>query len=371
MKVVFTILLLVVTGWTQAYASGAKLKTQATGRPRNKRELPLNIGCDVRSTSDDDKCYKGDLISETVADCKREASWYNVFTCDPKNKYSWSTSVDVPDVDEHGVDCEPETGLPVTCGTQDTRCVCDAPWDFTSPVQRPYFANHCRCQYWPLQDVRESRPAVCKQYDHGGESDIHFYACCNNCLDPGDASDRFCDGDTYQGGGTTNGQCGKCGQRLASQADSRLTYTFNCESCQQQRDCRDICDNLHPIAKTTPGLCPLWVGCFRGCCLNVNPTFRGKRSTPGNVTNFCGDNTCSAGETRDNCPSDCCPTVNRNCALPPGQCRPRCCLDWGCCLVNQTTVTVMTQTPSKGCGLLNAGGHILAVLPLLLVIINF
>ena len=376
MQVLSTVLiLLAVGGWTSASSSH-----QGKATARKKRELPLNLACDVRSNADAAKCYKGDLIGETVADCKRKASWGNVFTCDPVDKYRWSTSVNVPDVNRHGVDCVPKTGLPVTCGTQDTRCVCDDPWDWTSPTARPYFANRCRCQYWPAQDERETT-AVCKQYDHGGTSDVHFYACCNNCQDPGGASQQFCDGDTYQGGGTTSSQCGKCGQRTASQLGSRLTYTFNCKSCQQQRYCNDLCNEKHPLATVTPGLCPKWIGCFRGCCLDVNPTFRGKRSAQVNVTNFCGDGTCTAGETKDNCPRDCCPTVNPRCAVPAGRCGPRCCLDWGCCLVNETTVTVMTQAPpaaskvmtqalpttSRGHALFGSCTFLVAVIPALLV----
>ena len=277
MHVLLTVLLLVaVVGLTPASSSH---RGKAAGTNKYKRELPLSLDCDVGSNADWDKCYKGDLIRETVADCKRKASWYNVFTCDPVDKHAWSTSVNVPDVDRRGVDCQPKTGLPVTCGTRDTRCVCDDPWDLTSPLARPYNTNRCRCQYWPVQDERETEPALCKQYDHGGVSGVHFYVCCNNCQDPGGASEQYCDGETYQGGGTTSSQCGKCGQRTASQLGSRLTYTFNCKSCQQQRYCNDYCNEKEPLAKKLPGLCPKWIGCFRGCCLSADPTFRGKRSS--------------------------------------------------------------------------------------------
>ena len=145
-----------------------------------------------------DRCYKGDLIDESIADCKKTSL---VFTCDPINKGLLSTSVDVPDVNAHGVNCLPVNGKPVRCGNADTRCVCDAPVDLTSPLRRPYFVNTCRCQYWPNADIRDSQRAVCRQYDHGGTSGVHFYACCKNC----NYVDASCDGDTYQLGRRTHG----------------------------------------------------------------------------------------------------------------------------------------------------------------------
>ena len=291
---------------------------------RHKRQLPLKLDCNVQSTATSDRCYKGDLIDESIADCKKTSL---LVTCDPINKYPFSTTTDVPDVRKHGVNCVPVSGKPVRCGDADTRCVCDAPVDFTSAVRRPYFANRCRCQYWPSTDTRESRPAVCRQYDHGGTSGVHFYACCNNCND----ADTACDGDTYQGGGSTNNYCGTCGNRRPSEQHSRHTYTFNCESCSQQRQCRDYCNRRHPLAKSIPGLCPKWAGCFRGCCLSINPSNRGKRSATVNQTLFCGDNICSDGETTNTCPLDCCPTVNPT-MCPSDQCTPNCCMGPTCCL---------------------------------------
>ena len=293
---------------------------------REKRQFPLKLDCDVSSTTSSRRCYKGDLVAEAIADCKKTSL---LFTCNPVGQPDiFSTHVDVPDVSKHGVDCVPvRQGKTVVCGTQDTRCVCDAPVDITSALQRPYNFNHCRCQYWPAVDTRESNAAVCNQYDHGGTSGVHFYACCNNCND----QDTSCNGDTYQGGGSTNSYCGNCGERTASERRSRHTYTFNCGSCSSQRQCRDFCDEKHPLAAITPGLCPKWAGCFRGCCLNLNPTYRGKRSAS---DGFCGDNVCSSqspGENSNNCPIDCCPIVNPT-RCPASNCTETCCLQSRCCL---------------------------------------
>lgn len=306
-------------------ATGSHEEASEEASLRNKRQLPLRLDCNVLSSQLSVKCYKGDLVDESIADCKRTSIFY---TCDPINKYFGSTSVNVPDVSKHGVDCLPVSSKPVRCGDLDTRCVCDSPVDFTSESARIPI-NSCRCQYWPNTDIRTTLPAVCRQYDHGGVSGVHFYACCNNCND----HDASCDGDTYQGGGTTDKLCGSCGNRIPSQQSSRHTYTFNCGSCSEQRQCRDYCNVRHPLAAITPGLCPKWIGCFRGCCLNINPSFRGKRSATVNQTLFCGDNICSDEETVDTCPSDCCPTVNPiNC--PSNECTPNCCMGPSCCITS-------------------------------------
>ena len=66
--------------------------------------------------------------------------------CDPINKDAFSTTVDVPDVNthgvnclpvsnkSHGVDCLPVSNKSVQFGDQDIRCVCDTPVNFTSTV---------------------------------------------------------------------------------------------------------------------------------------------------------------------------------------------------------------------------------------------
>ena len=262
--------MLVVALVVLSAAIGCLSAPEADRGQRSKRELPLNLQCDVRSNDPGKRCYKGDLLDESVADCERTFTFFQ-WTCDPVGDKWLSTSTDVADPENHGVECLPVSSKPVTCGESDTRCVCDAPLDFTSTLRRPYFNNYCRCQYWPAVDERTRRLSVCRQYDHGGQSNIHFYACCDNCGD----TDRSCDGHTYQGGGTYDDQCGKCGARIPSERGSRLTYTFNCETCSHQRHCKKTCDTEYPISAVMPGLCPKWIGCFRACCLSANPENRG------------------------------------------------------------------------------------------------
>ena len=118
-------------------AAGAEGQSAAV---RHKRQLPLNIHCDVQSTAESRRCYKGDLIDVSIADCKKTQTFFS-WMCDPINEDTFSTSVDVPDMSVHGVDCLLVNGKPVRCGDLDTRCVCDAPVDVTSELQRPYIAN--------------------------------------------------------------------------------------------------------------------------------------------------------------------------------------------------------------------------------------
>ena len=254
--------MLVVALVVLSAAIGCLSAPEADRRQRSKRELPLNLQCDIRSNDPGKRCYKGDLLDESVADCERTSRFFRL-ACDPL-RYRWLSG---------DVECLPVSGKPVTCGESDTRCVCDEIQDVASTLRRPYFNNHCRCQYWPTVDERTRRPSVCRQYDHGGQSNIHFYACCDNCGD----TDRSCDGDTYQASATCtyDAQCGKCGARIPSEHGSRLTYTFNCETCSHQRHCKKTCDTEYPISAVTPGLCRNWIGCFRACCLSANPNNRG------------------------------------------------------------------------------------------------
>ena len=228
-----------------------------------KRELPVSTACDPRKL---DTCYKGDLIAESIADCKKTTDSF-FKTCHPKNDWTFSSVVDSPDVSKNGVDCVADVSLPVTCGTlgSDTRCVCDKAFDWRRLKETAL--NQCRCQYWPEVDVRKNRPSYCRQFDHGGKSGVHFYTCCNNCNDPQDTIS--CYGKDYQGGGSNGDYCRGCGENTP-QGGGRETYAFNCVSCKQQNICEKKCDQeFFGWTALVPGFCPRWSGCFRRCCIEA------------------------------------------------------------------------------------------------------
>ena len=271
----------------------------------DKRELPLSYSCDPRT---DGSCYKGDLVSTSVADCEKDYDswWKAIFTCFPINDYTLSSVVDIPDVSKNGIDCVPVTGdVPFTCGSEyDTRCVCDKTVDYKKLSET---SAKCRCQYWPVIDARMNHFSFCTQYDHGGTSGIHFYTCCDNC----DDEDTSCDGHTYHGGGSTDDYCSTCGQH-STLGGGRVTYRFNCVSCNQQQRCEEECDR-NWVSKNIPGLCPDWAGCFRECCIKAAKSSQEEEDAKGSdeSNEFCGDSICQAGEDSSTCPADC-PSINPN-----------------------------------------------------------
>ena len=328
--------------------------TATSATERDKRELPLSYSCDPRTAG---SCYKGDLVSTTVADCKKDSIFV---TCDPINDYSFSSVVDVPDVSKHGVNCVPvNSGVRFKCGSEhDTRCVCYKAVDYKKPKETLF--NQCRCQYWPAVDTRMNQPSYCTQYDHGGTSGIHFYTCCDNCNDGDDTS---CDGHTYQGGGSTGSYCSSCGQHSQS-GGGRVTYRFNCVSCSQQKRCEDEC-NKDWVAKDVPTQCPRWSGCFRGCCVKASGKHQSKRQTTNGSTEvgeFCGDSICQAGEDHYTCPIDCCPSVNANDCHPKNCSNPSCCYDPHCCIFEAETAMTPTATPISASSQLQSGSQLMLIL---------
>ncbi|XP_064388487.1 uncharacterized protein LOC135336562 [Halichondria panicea] len=287
----------------------------ATGK-REKRELPLSYNCNPYHPG---SCQKGDLISTSVADCEKDSF---IVTCDPINNRFFSSVVDIPDVSRYGVNCVSKKG---NCGSagSDTRCVCYKAVDVDGP-----FSNQCRCQYWPAVDIRMNQPSYCTQYDHGGQSSLHFFTCCDNS---NDMNDQTCVGTTYQGGGSTDSYCGQNGLSNPS-GGGRITYRFNCGNCDNQDACKSRCDK-NWLSKNIPGLCPKYSACFRGCCAQKGSA-RGKRQI--DSMQFCGDFTCQSGENSTNCPVDCCPVTNPT-DCNADTCSPGCCLEPHCCVNGGTS----------------------------------
>ena len=271
--------------------------TVSQGQPEDhvlhRRYLPDNENCDP----DAGTCLKGDWLDKTIADCRYERS---LGTC----SVSGSTGTVISWIvgPERNDRCQPANGKRFLCGAAgtNTRCVCS---DYK--IQ----PNRCRCQYWTENTPGESQPGYCITNYLGGESNVHHYACCNNCNDSAPAT---CDGTTYEGG-SSGEYCGSCGQPTGG---GRVKFTFNCASCEVQTQCRTECDQQ---TSTLPGFCWKWVDCFKGCCqatvakLQRTGLKRGVEQAEFNISSvgFCGDGVCSESESQSLCPFDCCHRVNR------------------------------------------------------------
>jgi hypothetical protein len=116
--------------------------------------------CDPRSNSPDSKCYSGDLIHTSIADCEAQRSsglLSFLSTCSPTDGGIDAIRVIGSPDTRSGANCVPDTSRPVVCGSSGsgTRCVCDG-YPSSSISTFDYFKqlldNKCRCRYWPVEN---------------------------------------------------------------------------------------------------------------------------------------------------------------------------------------------------------------------------
>lgn len=161
--------------------------------------------------------------------------------------------------------------------------------------------------------------STCQGYWLGGNSGVHWYACCDNS----DENPNNCDSETWDGGSNQD-YCGPSGQNNGGGVS--WFGQFDCKDCDLQEKCADKCDKLN-----RPFLCWAWLICFTGCCKkNANMQNNGTLND-----SFCGDGTCDDDETDSSCPTDCCGQVNEMCAGT--SCIPDCCYESTCCSNTTTT----------------------------------
>lgn len=296
-----------------------------------KRMLPDSQSCDPSKGT----CFKGDFVDKSIADCKYEKA---LSTCTASGKtggiISW---VVAPDKNNR---CKPiESGKQFSCGAKgtNTRCVCS---DYKIKF------NECRCQYWTDDTPGSHDPAFCTAYYLAGSTQVHHYACCNNCNNDTSTSaaahQDLCDSHTYEGGSTAE-YCDSCG---VSTGGGLVKYYFNCGSCQTQTQCEAVCN--HTTGLRLPGFCWKWVNCFKGCCVAAMKAMAEKdhqrsrselkkrysEADYGVTTSmeFCGDGHCSESEDHLSCPADCCYLINKDCSNVPSECTSDCCQQDSCCL---------------------------------------
>ena len=170
-------------------------------------------------------------------------------------------------------------------------------------------------------------PGMCNLFMFGGISRIHFYECCNNCNE----ERPTCDGKTYQS--ASKGQyCDKCGVDNSKGNGIKLLQ-FACGGCKRQDQIDEIC--LEIVRKQhldKPGFCWLYAFCFSAYCVhtkNENLIYSNRT-----IPDTCFDLQCGPGETIENCPIDCCGSVNQQCKVDikdPNAVPPKCCMEYSCC----------------------------------------
>lgn len=140
----------------------------------------------------------------------------------------------------------------------------------------------------------------CLSFNFGGLSRLHWYNCCNNCRNGENSS---CPS-TYQSA-SKELYCDTCG-RDTNKGNGRPRSSgteFNCGGCDGQATVDKKCRSWW---KGIPGFCWAYSLCFKKQC-------------KGRYKN-CGNRVCDAGETKDNCPIDCCDLKNDPCCGEPGCC---------------------------------------------------
>ena len=163
----------------------------------------------------------------------------------------------------------------------------------------------------------------CRNFYWGGTSNLHYYACCNNCNEPNPPS---CDGVTYQAASNTS-YCGPCGQPTSTSTITNGGFrgpVYSCGGCAGQTAIAEECRAAHPWI--IPGGCWIFTGCMKARCR------RDFLGLSGNAS-FCGDGSCNANETVADCPYDCCPEYDAACNVSfaaNGTCTPPYCGEPNC-----------------------------------------
>ncbi|XP_041475995.1 uncharacterized protein LOC121424393 [Lytechinus variegatus] len=112
----------------------------------------------------------------------------------------------------------------------------------------------------------------------------------------------------------------------------RLTYArlnqseaFYCGGISGEENARKRCDTRW--GWLTDKHCFQWTECFKGVC-KLEAEMRGSSAD----ASFCGDGRCDpATESHEDCPTDCCPTINDECLVRNNTCPEPCCSTSSCC----------------------------------------
>jgi hypothetical protein len=170
-------------------------------------------------------------------------------------------------------------------------------------------------------------PGKCGLFMFGGISRYHVYECCNNCNE----EHPYCDGKTYQSA-SKGIYCDKCGVDN-SNGSGLFAFQFPCGGCARQNLVNETC--LKKVQKyhlDRPGFCWLYAFCFSAyCVLSEKDNLLYSNYT---IPDTCFDLVCDLGENTENCPVDCCRSVNKQCNVDIMDKKivpPLCCTQSSCC----------------------------------------
>ena len=155
-----------------------------------------------------------------------------------------------------------------------------------------------------------------------GAPGAHWFTCCNNCND-----DKSCDMRTYHSASSAS-YCGPCGESQGRVTAQLWKTEFYCGSCSGQNSVQSECASRIRSVYQVPGLCWAFTRCFRGRCTKIYS----KKRSASYLPETCFNLQCESGETVQNCPTDCCNTVNpEKCSWGNNKCISQCCGEPSCC----------------------------------------
>ncbi|OWF52491.1 hypothetical protein KP79_PYT06850 [Mizuhopecten yessoensis] len=174
----------------------------------------------------------------------------------------------------------------------------------------------------------QPREGRCLELKWGGVFRLHWFSCCNNCVN---GKPLKCDGKTWHSASNAD-YCGLCGV-VKKVGGTVRKGEFSCGGCGGQDNIKQKCRNWW---RKVPGFCWSFSKCFHHHCskkfdIETESDSKDKDATP----DSCYNGVCDKGETPENCPTDCCFKLNKDCDVQNGTWLPECCGEIGCCLTSE------------------------------------
>ncbi|XP_072172696.1 uncharacterized protein [Diadema setosum] len=140
------------------------------------------------------------------------------------------------------------------------------------------------------------------------DTDVYYYACCEGTTVTSELN-------------VINWDCDPARKTYARINETRPFY---CGGLSGEENARKRCDDRWRWL--TSESCFKWTECFKGVC----PFEAEKRGSAADAA-FCGDGRCDGTESRQTCPTDCCPHENDRCMVANNTCPETCCNEPSCC----------------------------------------